>query len=81
MDIWTGGHVLQYIDWANRVDVSCETLKFPCPQNIYFNAMWFLPLLGLAWLMMTKRLTSMSVASAGLPGALIEAQTKEPNFT
>ena len=32
-------------------------------------------------LMMTKRLTSMSLASAWLPATLIEAQTKEPNFT
>ena len=31
--------------------------------------------------MMTKRLTSMSVASARLPATLIEAQAKEPNFT
>ena len=58
--------------------------KFPCPQNISRNLLQCNVVssqLGLAWLMMTKRLTSMSVASGGLPGTLIEAQTKEPNFT
>ena len=58
-------------------------LRIEVPSNISsqnFNAIWFLPCLA-CWLMMTKRLTSMSVPSAWLPGALIEAQTKKPNFT